>query len=120
MVCALPPEIKRLSTAVAASGSAAGAFFADPEIRYTLTHPELYNNFKENVITDLGWANLQLAVTRPDDHADIRSYYIRPPYVSSWITESGAYVLLPNEEALQGLLPKRSRLRRRSWRSSPS
>jgi len=68
--------------------------------------PELYNNFKETVITDLGLGDiLQLAVYAPKmTNADIRSYYIRPPYVSSWITESGAYVLLPNEEALQGLL----------------
>jgi hypothetical protein len=37
-------------------------------------------------------------------NADIRSYYIRPPYVSSWITDGGAYVLLPNEDALQAML----------------
>jgi hypothetical protein len=37
-------------------------------------------------------------------NADIRSYYIRPPLVSSWITEGGAYVLLPNEVALQQML----------------
>ena len=36
--------------------------------------------------------------------ADIRSYYIRPPYVSSWITDAGAYVLLPNEDALRAML----------------
>jgi len=36
--------------------------------------------------------------------ADIRSYYIRPPYVSSWITDGGAYVLLPNQELLPQLL----------------
>jgi polyisoprenyl-teichoic acid--peptidoglycan teichoic acid transferase len=68
--------------------------------------PELYNNFKETVVTDLGLGDiLQLAVYAPKmTNADIRSYYIRPPYVSSWITDSGAYVLLPNEEALQGLL----------------
>jgi hypothetical protein len=58
------------------------------------------------VETDLGLGDiLQLAVYAPKmTNADIRSYYIRPPYVSSWITESGAYVLLPNEAALQGLL----------------
>ena len=37
-------------------------------------------------------------------NADIRSYYIRPPYVTSWITEGGAYVLLPNEDALHQML----------------
>jgi hypothetical protein len=68
--------------------------------------PELYNNFRSTVETDLGLGDiLQLAVYAPKmTNADIRSYYIRPPYVSSWITEGGAYVLLPNEELLQGLL----------------
>ena len=68
--------------------------------------PELYNNFKETVVTDLGLGDmLQLAVYAPKmTNADIRSYYIRPPYVSSWITESGAYVLLPNEDMLQAML----------------
>ena len=68
--------------------------------------PELYNNFKETVVTDLGLGDiLQLAVYAPKmTNADIRGYYIRPPYVSSWITEGGAYVLLPNEEALQQML----------------
>jgi LCP family protein required for cell wall assembly len=68
--------------------------------------PELYNNFRSTVETDLGLGDLlQLAVYAPKmTNADIRSYYIRPPYVSSWITNGGAYVLLPNEESLQPLL----------------
>jgi hypothetical protein len=37
-------------------------------------------------------------------NADIRSYYIRPPYVTSWITDGGAYVLLPNQDLLSQLL----------------
>ncbi|HET8562610.1 MAG TPA: LCP family protein [Candidatus Binatia bacterium] len=73
----------------------------------TLTRiPELYNNLQSTVETDLGLGDiLQLAFYAPKmTNADIRSYYIRPPYVSSWITESGAYVLLPNEAALQQML----------------
>ena len=68
--------------------------------------PELYNNLRSTVETDLGLGDLlQLAVYAPKmTNADIRSYYIRPPYVSSWITNAGAYVLLPNEGALQQLL----------------
>jgi LCP family protein required for cell wall assembly len=68
--------------------------------------PELYNNLRNTVETDLGLGDLlSLAVYAPKmTNADIRSYYIRPPYVSSWITEGGAYVLLPNEAALQGML----------------
>jgi hypothetical protein len=73
----------------------------------TLTRiPELYNNLQSTVETDLGLVDLlQLSLYAPKmTSADIRSYYIRPPYVNSWITDGGAYVLLPNEEALQGML----------------
>jgi len=68
--------------------------------------PELYSNLKDTVETDLGLVDLlQLSLYAPKlTSADIRSYYIRPPYVSSWITEGGAYVLLPNEEALNQML----------------
>jgi LCP family protein required for cell wall assembly len=68
--------------------------------------PELYNNLRSTVETDLGLGDiLQLALYAPKmTNADIRSYYIRPPYVSSWITDSGAYVLLPNEVDLQQML----------------
>ena len=67
---------------------------------------ELYNDLKDTVDTDLGLVDLlQLSLYAPKmTNADIRSYYIRPPYVSSWITDGGAYVLLPNEEALQEML----------------
>lgn len=73
----------------------------------TLTRiPELYNNLKDSVETDLNLADLlQLSLYAPKmTSADIRSYYIRPPYVSSWITDAGAYVLLPNEELLRAML----------------
>lgn len=68
--------------------------------------PELYNDFKDTVDTDLNLGDiLQLSLYAPKmTNANIRSYYIRPPYVSSWITDGGAYVLLPNEDALHGLL----------------
>ena len=73
----------------------------------TLTHiPELYNNLKDTVETDLDLADLlQLAVYAPKmTNADIRSYYIRPPIVNSWITDGGAYVLSPNQDLLQQML----------------
>ena len=73
----------------------------------TLTRiPELYNNLKDAVTTDLGLGDmLQLSLYAPRmTSADIRSYYIRPPYVSTWVTEQGAYVLLPNQELLPELL----------------
>ncbi len=68
--------------------------------------PELYNDLKSTVDTDLNLVDiLQLSLYAPKmTSADIRSYYIRPPYVSSWITDGGAYVLLPNEEPLRQML----------------
>jgi polyisoprenyl-teichoic acid--peptidoglycan teichoic acid transferase len=68
--------------------------------------PELYNDFKSSVDTDLGLGDiLQLSLYAPKmTNADIRSYYIRPPYVNSWITDAGAYVLLPNQDLLSQLL----------------
>ena len=68
--------------------------------------PELYNDLKSTVETDLNLVDLlQLSLYAPKmTNADIRSYYIRPPLVSSWITEAGAAVLLPNEGPLQQML----------------
>ena len=68
--------------------------------------PELYNNFISTIETDLGLGDiLQLSLYAPKmTNAGIRSYYIRPPYVSSWITDGGAYVLLPNQDLLSQLL----------------
>jgi len=73
----------------------------------TLTRiPELYNNLKDSVETDLGLGDLlQLSLYAPSmTNADIRSYYIRPPIVNSWITNGGAYVLSPNQGLLQQML----------------
>lgn len=73
----------------------------------TLTRiPDLYNNLKDSVETDLGLSDiLQLSLYAPKmTNADIRSYYIRPPIVNSWITSGGAYVLSPNQELLQQML----------------
>ena len=61
--------------------------------------PALYNDLTSIVETDITLTQmLQLALYAPRlTNADFRSYYIRPPLVSSWITPGGAYVLLPNE-----------------------
>lgn len=68
--------------------------------------PELYSDLNNTVETDLNLVDLlQLSLYAPKmTNADIRSYYIRPPLVTSWITEGGAAVLLPNEEPLQQML----------------
>lgn len=68
--------------------------------------PELYSDLKNTVETDLGLGDiLQLSLYAPKmTNADIRSYYIRPPIVSSWITDGGAYVLSPNQDLLAQML----------------
>lgn len=68
--------------------------------------PQLYNDFSSAVITDLGLADmLRMAPYAANfTNANIRGYYIRPPYVSSWITPGGASVLLPSEAELEQML----------------
>ncbi|WKZ34708.1 MAG: LCP family protein [Anaerolineales bacterium] len=68
--------------------------------------PQLYNDFASTVITDLGLADmLRMAPYALNfSNANIRGYYIRPPYVSSWTTPGGAAVLLPSEAELNQML----------------
>jgi len=68
--------------------------------------PALYNDLTSIVETDITLTQmLQMALYAPRlTNADFRSYYIRPPLVSSWITPGGAYVLLPNEAAMSAML----------------
>ena len=68
--------------------------------------PQLYQDLNNTVTTDLNLTDLlQLAIFAPRmTNADIRSYYIRPPLVTSWITPLGAYVLLPERLALQTMI----------------
>ncbi|MCZ2122434.1 MAG: LCP family protein [Anaerolineales bacterium] len=68
--------------------------------------PQLYNDFSSTILTDLGLGDLlSLAPYAANfTNANIRGYYIRPPYVSAWTTPGGAAVLLPNDEALKQML----------------
>jgi hypothetical protein len=68
--------------------------------------PQLYNDFSSTIVTDLGLGDLlgMAPYATNFTNANIRGYYIRPPYVSSWTTPGGASVLLPNEESLQQML----------------
>ncbi len=68
--------------------------------------PQLYADFSSAISTDLGLTNiLNLAGYAPRlSNASIRSYYIRPPYVSEWTTPAGADVLLPVQDQLEPLL----------------
>lgn len=68
--------------------------------------PQLYTDFSSTVVTDMGLTDmLNLAPYAVNfTNANIRSYYIRPPYVQSWITPGGAAVLLPQESLSQMLI----------------
>jgi len=68
--------------------------------------PQLYQDFSSTVLTDMNLGDvLKLAPYAPRlTNADIRGYYIRPPYVQSWMTPGGAAVLLPDEFSLQTML----------------
>ncbi|MEN9564462.1 MAG: hypothetical protein RIR73_2706 [Chloroflexota bacterium] len=68
--------------------------------------PQLYTDFSSTVVTDMGLADmLNLAPYAVNfTNANIRSYYIRPPYVQSWVTPGGAAVLLPQESLSQMLI----------------
>ena len=73
----------------------------------TLTRiPQLYADLSETLVTDLGLGDLlKLALYAPAlTNANIRSYFIRPPYVSSWMTPAGAAVLLPDQAGLEQLM----------------
>ena len=73
----------------------------------TLTRiPQLYTDLSETIMTDLNLGDLlKLALYAPSlTNANIRSYYIRPPYVSAWTTPGGAAVQLPNQAELEQML----------------
>lgn len=74
--------------------------------------PQLYNDLSSTVITDLGLGDLlSLAPYAVNfTNANIRSYYIRPPYVQPWTTPGGAAVLLPQEDALRQMLSEATTL----------
>lgn len=68
--------------------------------------PQLYQDFQSSIQTDLGLEDI-LAFTPMSlnmHNADIRSYYISGNLVTEWVTPEGAYVLLPNQEAIQTML----------------
>ncbi|GAB1470163.1 LCP family protein [Chloroflexota bacterium] len=68
--------------------------------------PQLYNDFASTVLTDMGLSDvLSIApYTVNFTNANIRSYYIRPPYVLPWTTPGGAAVLLPQDSLNQMLI----------------
>jgi len=74
--------------------------------------PQLYGDLSSSIVTDIDIGEaLRLAPYALNfTNANLRGYYIRPPYVSSWMTPGGAAVLLPNEEALRQMLTEAATL----------
>lgn len=68
--------------------------------------PQLYADLSESIQTDVGLNDvLSLApLAFQLKNADIRGYYIAGDMVTDWTTPGGAYVLLPNLEAIQVML----------------
>jgi len=68
--------------------------------------PELYDDFKSTLITDLTLPDLlELApLALHLNNADIRSYFIGKDQVTGWMTPGGASVLLPNGPVIQAML----------------
>jgi LCP family protein required for cell wall assembly len=74
--------------------------------------PQLYAAFAEALSTDLGLVDIaKLAQYAPQlSNARIRSYFIRPPYVTEWTTPAGADVLLPVQDQLEPFLKQATSL----------
>lgn len=69
--------------------------------------PELYKIYRENVTTNIEFkdlAPLLPVAARLSDTSRLRHYFIGPAEVTGWITPSGAQVLLPNREAVLGVM----------------
>lgn len=68
--------------------------------------PALYQQLSGMITTDLTLSDLlKLSFYAPQlGNANVRSYYIRPPYVTPTIGDGGAYLLLPNAPLLNELL----------------
>jgi anionic cell wall polymer biosynthesis LytR-Cps2A-Psr (LCP) family protein len=69
--------------------------------------PELYSIYKDTVTTDMSFtdmAPLILLAAKMADPAKIQHYYVGPAEVTGWYTPAGAAVLLPNREAIMGII----------------
>jgi polyisoprenyl-teichoic acid--peptidoglycan teichoic acid transferase len=69
--------------------------------------PELFQIYRENVTTDMEFhdiAGLLPVAARFTDTSRLRHYFIGPAEVTGWITPTGAQVLLPNREAVMGII----------------
>jgi len=77
---------------------------------YTISKaPELFNIYRQNVTTDLTFADLIPLfpfAARITDLSNVKQFYIGKGEVSGWYTPTGAAVLLPNREAVLAVMRK--------------
>ena len=69
--------------------------------------PELYTIYKDTVTTDMNFTDMApfiLLAAKMTDTSKIRHYYVGPAEVTGWMTPGGASVLLPNREAIMGII----------------
>lgn len=69
--------------------------------------PQLYELYRQSVITDMDFddmAKFLPLASSLGDASRIERYYISPQQVTSWVNTSGAQVLLPNREAVMGVM----------------
>jgi LCP family protein required for cell wall assembly len=75
--------------------------------------PEFYEIFKDNVTTDISWAELLTwlpVAAKIAEQPNIKHYYINSKQVYDWITPEGAMVLLPNQQAVMQVIRKSQNL----------
>lgn len=85
-----------------------GALFDRMLALETLTRiPRLYKEYSKHVSTDLDLATVLSLIptaTKLTDKTLITQYYINQKAVKSWISPTGAQVLLPNFEVIRVIL----------------
>jgi LCP family protein required for cell wall assembly len=71
--------------------------------------PELYDIYKDMVVTDMGLGDLLPLVPlvlKLTDGGNINRFFIGPKQVSDWITPGGAMVLVPDMNAVRKIIRK--------------
>ena len=68
--------------------------------------PEIYQAYRSMVVTNIGLTDFLKMVAQAGrfDMDKVKTYVITPPALQPWITPQGAYVLLPNHQAVRSIL----------------
>jgi len=68
--------------------------------------PEIYQAYRSMVVTNIGLTDFLKIVAQASrfEMDKVKTYVITPPALQPWITPEGAYVLLPNHQAVRSIL----------------